>query len=131
MFVDDIDDIPEGAVTVFSAHGVSPQVRDQAAARELKIIDATCPLVTKVHAEARRFAKAGYRIVLVGHEGHEEVEGTTGEAPEAIQTIGTVDEIGDDRGRRRRPGRVPDADDAGRGRGRGRRRCAARPVPRP
>jgi 4-hydroxy-3-methylbut-2-enyl diphosphate reductase len=95
VFVDAIEDIPEGAVTVFSAHGVSPQVRDQAGARELKIIDATCPLVTKVHAEARRFAKAGFRIVLVGHEGHEEVEGTTGEAPEAIQTIGTVDEIGD------------------------------------
>jgi 4-hydroxy-3-methylbut-2-en-1-yl diphosphate reductase len=92
-FVDDIGDIPEGAVTVFSAHGVSPQVRDQAAKRELKIIDATCPLVTKVHAEAKRFAKAGYRIVLVGHEGHEEVEGTTGEAPDAIQTIGTADEI--------------------------------------
>jgi 4-hydroxy-3-methylbut-2-enyl diphosphate reductase len=92
-FVDDIDDIPAGSVTVFSAHGVSPQVRDQAAALDLKIIDATCPLVTKVHAEAKRFAKAGYRIVLVGHEGHEEVEGTTGEAPEAIQTIGTVDEI--------------------------------------
>jgi 4-hydroxy-3-methylbut-2-enyl diphosphate reductase len=94
VFVDQIDDIPEGAVTVFSAHGVSPQVRDQSTARELKVIDATCPLVTKVHAEARRFAKAGFRIVLVGHEGHEEVEGTTGEAPDSIQTIGTVDEIG-------------------------------------
>jgi len=93
VFVDAIDDVPEGAVTVFSAHGVSPQVRDEAAERELKVIDATCPLVTKVHAEARRFAAAGYRIVLVGHEGHEEVEGTTGEAPEAIQTIGTAAEI--------------------------------------
>jgi 4-hydroxy-3-methylbut-2-enyl diphosphate reductase len=93
VFVDQIDDIPEGAVTVFSAHGVSPQVRDQAGARALKIIDATCPLVTKVHAEARRFANSGFRIVLVGHEGHEEVEGTTGEAPDSIQTIGTVDEI--------------------------------------
>jgi 4-hydroxy-3-methylbut-2-en-1-yl diphosphate reductase len=92
-FVDDIDDIPAGSVTVFSAHGVSPQVRDQAAARDLKIIDATCPLVTKVHAEAKRFAKAGYHIVLVGHEGHEEVEGTTGEAPSAIQTIGTIGEL--------------------------------------
>jgi 4-hydroxy-3-methylbut-2-en-1-yl diphosphate reductase len=94
VFVDQIDDIPEGAVTVFSAHGVSPEVREQADARALQIIDATCPLVTKVHAEARRFAKAGFRIVLVGHEGHEEVEGTTGEAPDSIQTIGTVDEIG-------------------------------------
>jgi len=93
VFVDGIDDIPEGAVTVFSAHGVSPQVRGQATARDLKVIDATCPLVTKVHAEARRFAKAGYRIVLVGHEGHEEVEGTTGEAPQAIQLIGTAEEI--------------------------------------
>jgi 4-hydroxy-3-methylbut-2-en-1-yl diphosphate reductase len=90
VFVDDIDDIPEGAVTVFSAHGVSPQVRGQATARDLKVIDATCP---QVHAEARRFAKAGYRIVLVGHEGHEEVEGTTGEAPQAIQLIGTAEEI--------------------------------------
>ncbi|HXY73204.1 MAG TPA: 4-hydroxy-3-methylbut-2-enyl diphosphate reductase, partial [Actinomycetota bacterium] len=93
VFVDEIEDVPEGAVTVFSAHGVSPQVRAEAEGRELKVIDATCPLVTKVHTEARRFAAGGYRIVLVGHEGHEEVEGTTGEAPEAIQLIGSADEI--------------------------------------
>jgi len=93
VFVDAIEDVPEGAVTVFSAHGVSPQVRGEAEARELKVIDATCPLVTKVHTEARRFAAGGYRIVLVGHEGHEEVEGTTGEAPEAVQLIGRADEI--------------------------------------
>ena len=80
---------------MFSAHGVSPQVRAEASDRALRVIDATCPLVTKVHAEARRFAKAGYRIVLVGHEGHEEVEGTTGEAPEAIQLISSVDEVKD------------------------------------
>jgi len=93
VFVDAVEDIPEGAVTVFSAHGVSPQVRAEAGSRALKVIDATCPLVTKVHTEARRFAAGGYRIVLVGHEGHEEVEGTTGEAPEAIQLIGSAEEI--------------------------------------
>ena len=95
VFVDAIEEVPSGAVTVFSAHGVSPQVRAEASDRALRVIDATCPLVTKVHAEARRFAKAGYRIVLVGHEGHEEVEGTTGEAPEAIQLISSVDEVKD------------------------------------
>ena len=93
VFVDAVDEVPEGATVVFSAHGVSPQVRADAAVRGLKVIDATCPLVTKVHTEARRFARAGYRIVLVGHEGHEEVEGTTGEAPEAIQLVGGVDEL--------------------------------------
>jgi 4-hydroxy-3-methylbut-2-en-1-yl diphosphate reductase len=94
IFVDEIDQVPVGAVTVLSAHGSPPSVYEEAGRRELQLIDATCPLVTKVHAEARRFAKAGFRIVLVGHEGHEEVEGTTGEAPDSIQTIGTVDEIG-------------------------------------
>ena len=87
VFVDDTDDVPEGAVVVFSAHGVSPAVHEAAAARSLRTIDATCPLVTKVHNEARRFAAEGYRIVLIGHEGHEEVEGTMGEAPEAITLV--------------------------------------------
>jgi 4-hydroxy-3-methylbut-2-enyl diphosphate reductase len=93
VFVDTIEEVPEGALCVFSAHGVSPQVRREAEHRALKVIDATCPLVTKVHAEARRFAKAGYTIVLVGHDGHEEVEGTTGEAPESIRLIERADDL--------------------------------------
>jgi 4-hydroxy-3-methylbut-2-enyl diphosphate reductase len=93
VFVDQLGEVPSSSRVVFSAHGVSPQVRREAAERNLKVIDATCPLVTKVHTEARRFAKAGYRIVLVGHEGHEEVEGTTGEAPEAITLIEGADQV--------------------------------------
>jgi 4-hydroxy-3-methylbut-2-enyl diphosphate reductase len=88
VFVDEIDDsIPEGATTVFSAHGVSPAVHAQAASRGLSTIDATCPLVTKVHVEAKKFAADGYTIVLIGHGGHEEVEGTMGEAPEHIVLV--------------------------------------------
>lgn len=93
VFVDELDVVPTGATVVFSAHGVSPAVREEARARSLQVIDATCPLVTKVHAEAKRFARAGYSIVLVGHHGHEEVEGTTGEAPEAIRLIERAEEI--------------------------------------
>jgi 4-hydroxy-3-methylbut-2-en-1-yl diphosphate reductase len=87
IFVEGTDDVPEGALVVFSAHGVSPVVHQQAAARNLQVIDATCPLVTKVHKEARRFAAEDYDILLIGHRGHEEVEGTHGEAPESIQLI--------------------------------------------
>ncbi len=87
IFVDENDEVPEGAVVVFSAHGVAPEVYEQAAARQLRTIDATCPLVTKVHHEARRFAKDGYDILLIGHEGHEEVVGTSGEAPEHITLV--------------------------------------------
>jgi 4-hydroxy-3-methylbut-2-enyl diphosphate reductase len=87
VFVEETDEVPEGARVVFSAHGVSPAVHAEAAARNLDTIDATCPLVTKVHREAVRFAKRGYSIVLVGHAGHEEVEGTMGEAPEAITLV--------------------------------------------
>jgi 4-hydroxy-3-methylbut-2-enyl diphosphate reductase len=90
IFVDDTDDVPRGAIVVFSAHGVSPAVREQARERELRTIDATCPLVTKVHQEAKRFAREGYDILLVGHAGHEEVEGTAGEAPEHIQLVETA-----------------------------------------
>jgi 4-hydroxy-3-methylbut-2-en-1-yl diphosphate reductase len=89
VFVEDLDEVPAGATVVFSAHGVSPAVRDQAAQRGLTVVDATCPLVTKVHAEARRFAARGDTIVLVGHAGHEEVEGTAGEAPEVTVVIDT------------------------------------------
>ena len=87
IFVEELDEVPEGETVVFSAHGVSPAVHEQAQARGLKTIDATCPLVTKVHHEARRFDKDGYDILLIGHEGHEEVEGTWGEAPVAIQLV--------------------------------------------
>jgi 4-hydroxy-3-methylbut-2-enyl diphosphate reductase len=92
VFVDETDEVPDGAVLVFSAHGVSPAVREQAAARNLQVIDATCPLVTKVHKEARRFADEGYEILLIGHRGHEEIEGTQGEAPEKITVVNDTDE---------------------------------------
>jgi 4-hydroxy-3-methylbut-2-en-1-yl diphosphate reductase len=90
IFVDSVEDVPEGATLVFSAHGVAPAVREASAARSLTTIDATCPLVTKVHTQARRYADAGYTIVLIGHAGHEEVEGTTGEAPQAIVLVESV-----------------------------------------
>jgi 4-hydroxy-3-methylbut-2-enyl diphosphate reductase len=87
VFVEEAEDVPEGAVVVFSAHGVAPTVHEEAKRRNLTTLDATCPLVTKVHNEARRFANEGYEILLVGHAGHEEVVGTTGEAPEAITLV--------------------------------------------
>ena len=87
IFVDELDEVPHGAITVFSAHGVSPQVHEQAKQRELRTIDATCPLVTKVHHEAKRFAADDYDILLIGHAGHEEVEGTSGEAPANITLV--------------------------------------------
>jgi 4-hydroxy-3-methylbut-2-enyl diphosphate reductase len=87
VFVEETDEVPEGATVVFSAHGVAPSVHEEAAARGQKTIDATCPLVTKVHHEARRFAAEGYQILLIGHEGHEEVVGTSGEAPEHITLV--------------------------------------------
>jgi 4-hydroxy-3-methylbut-2-enyl diphosphate reductase len=94
VFVDELDDsIPEGAVTVFSAHGVSPAVHADAERRSLQTIDATCPLVTKVHREAVKFAAEGYTIVLIGHAGHEEVEGTTGEAPDHIVLVQTEEDV--------------------------------------
>jgi 4-hydroxy-3-methylbut-2-enyl diphosphate reductase len=93
VFVDSELDVPEGGVVVLSAHGVAPEVYRNCTDRGLRAIDATCPLVTKVHTEAKRYAADGYTIVLVGHEGHEEVVGTMGEAPESIQLIGSVEEI--------------------------------------
>ncbi len=87
IFVEELDEVPEGQTVVFSAHGVSPMVHQEAEERHLKTIDATCPLVTKVHHEAKRFAGDDYDILLIGHEGHEEVEGTAGEAPEHIQLV--------------------------------------------
>ena len=87
IFVDETDEIPEGKTVVFSAHGVSPKVHEEAAARNLKTIDATCPLVTKVHHEVRRFATDDAEILLIGHHGHEEVEGTAGEAPDKVRIV--------------------------------------------
>jgi 4-hydroxy-3-methylbut-2-enyl diphosphate reductase len=93
VFVDSELDVPEGAVVVLSAHGVAPEVYANSRQRQLQVMDATCPLVTKVHVEAKRYAADGYTIVLIGHEGHEEVVGTMGEAPDAIRLIGSVGEI--------------------------------------
>jgi 4-hydroxy-3-methylbut-2-en-1-yl diphosphate reductase len=95
VFVDELDAVPDGATVVFSAHGVSPAVRTEADRRELDVIDATCPLVTKVHAEARRFAARGDTVVLVGHAGHEEVEGTMGEAPEKTVLVESPADVAD------------------------------------
>src|SRR4051812_12298205 len=92
VFVEDEHEVPAEGVVVLSAHGVAPEVYRACKERNLRVIDATCPLVTKVHTEAKRFAADGYTIVLVGHEGHEEVVGTMGEAPDAIRLIGSVEE---------------------------------------
>ncbi len=93
IFVDDNDEVPEGSIVVFSAHGVAPTVHETAAARNLQVIDATCPLVTKVHNEAKRFARDDYDILLIGHEGHEEVVGTAGEAPDHVQVVDNPDAV--------------------------------------
>ncbi len=93
MFVDRLEDVPHNSHLLFSAHGVSPEIRDIAESRNLKTIDATCPLVTKVHLEAIRFAKDGYTILLIGHEGHDEVIGTMGEAPDAFVLVESVEDI--------------------------------------
>ena len=92
-FVDEIAEVPEGSILLYSAHGVSPEIRDQSRARNLHTIDATCPLVTKVHLEAVRYAKDGFNIVLIGHEGHDEVIGTMGEAPESITLVESPDDV--------------------------------------
>jgi 4-hydroxy-3-methylbut-2-enyl diphosphate reductase len=93
IFVNELDEVPAGARVIYSAHGVSPAVREAAKLRGLKVVDATCPLVTKVHVEAIKFAKQGYSLVLVGHRDHEEVEGTQGEAPDVTQVVSTVEEV--------------------------------------
>jgi 4-hydroxy-3-methylbut-2-enyl diphosphate reductase len=93
VFVDDLDEVPAGSVLLYSAHGVSPEIRERAARRKLRTIDATCPLVTKVHIEAVRFAAEGYTIVLIGHEGHDEVIGTMGEAPQSIVLVETPEDV--------------------------------------
>ncbi|GAA3462696.1 4-hydroxy-3-methylbut-2-enyl diphosphate reductase [Saccharothrix longispora] len=93
VFVDELDAVPDGATVVFSAHGVSPAVREEAERRALDVVDATCPLVTKVHAEARRYAARGDTVVLIGHAGHEEVEGTLGEAPDRMVLVETIADV--------------------------------------
>ena len=93
IFVNELDEVPEGKRVIYSAHGVSPAVRQRAKERGLKVVDATCPLVTKVHVEAIKFARQGYSLVLVGHRDHEEVEGTQGEAPDVTQVVSTVEEV--------------------------------------
>ncbi len=93
IFVNELDEVPDGATVIFSAHGVSPAVREMARRKNLRVIDATCPLVTKVHLEAIRFAKEGYSIILIGHAGHEEVEGTMGEAPHCTYLVQSVDDV--------------------------------------
>ena len=92
VFVNELDEVPEGSYLLFSAHGISPAIREQSEARRLKTIDATCPLVTKVHREAIRFARDGYTILLIGHAGHDEVTGTMGEAPEAFRLVQTIED---------------------------------------
>ena len=93
VFVESLDEVPEGAPLLYSAHGVSPQIREQARGRSLRAIDATCPLVTKVHLEAVKYAKEGYTIVLIGHEGHDEVIGTMGEAPDRMILVETAEDV--------------------------------------
>ncbi|HWR17260.1 MAG TPA: 4-hydroxy-3-methylbut-2-enyl diphosphate reductase [Terriglobales bacterium] len=93
IFVDEIEEVPAGERVIYSAHGVSPEVREASKARKLRVIDATCPLVTKVHVEAVKFAKEGYSLVLIGHRDHDEVIGTMGEAPEVTQVVGSVEEV--------------------------------------
>ena len=93
VFVDELDEVPDGGLVIFSAHGVSPEVRRRAAGRDLRVIDATCPLVTKVHHEAVRYSREGHTIVLIGHRNHDEVVGTLGEAPDSTVVVGTVREV--------------------------------------
>ena len=93
IFVEDIDDVPAGMRVIYSAHGVSPAVRERSKERKLKVIDATCPLVTKVHVEAVKFARQGYSLVLIGHRDHDEIEGTLGEAPDVTQVVSTAEEV--------------------------------------
>ena len=129
IFVDELDEVPDGATVVFSAHGVSPEVRSMAGPRGLDAIDATCPLVAKVHVEARRFATEGYLVALIGHAGHEEVEGTLGEAPQAMALVETAEDVA--RLEPADPGKVAYLMQTTLSAGRGRRHRgrAARPVP--
>ena len=110
IFVEELDEVPSGARAIFSAHGVSPAVRQQAKERNLEIIDATCPLVTKVHLEAVRFARDGFSIVLIGHKDHDEVIGTLGEVPDRSYLVETVDDVDALEPARSHARPLPDAD---------------------
>ena len=126
VFVESLDEVPEGSPLLYSAHGVSPQIREEARRRRLVAIDATCPLVIKVHLEAIRYAKEGYTIILIGHEGHDEVIGTMGEAPHQMILVETAEDVENLVGAGPRQGRLPDADHAQRQRCQRRHRRAAR-----
>ncbi len=110
IFVEELTEVPEGARVIFSAHGVSPAVREEAKQRNLQVIDATCPLVTKVHLEAVRFARQDYSIILIGHAGHDEVIGTLGEVPESTILVSSVDDVDRLRGQGPRQDRIPHPD---------------------
>ena len=129
IFVDELDEVPDDATVIFSAHGISPAVREEARRRGLRVIDATCPLVTKVHLEAIRYAREGYSIVLIGHEDHDEVIGTLGEAPERIIVVDSVEEVERLAPARSRQGRVPDPDHTVGRRHPRRHRGPAQPLP--
>ena len=129
VFVESLDDVPEGAPLLYSAHGVSPQIREQARRRKLIAIDATCPLVTKVHLEAVKYAKDGYTIVLIGHEGHDEVIGTMGEAPDKMVLVETAAGCREPQAPRSDQGRLSHPDDAERRRREHRDRRAPEEVP--
>ena len=130
IFVDDLAEVPEGSNLLFSAHGISPEIRNQAKARKLFAIDATCPLVTKVHLEAVRYAREGRTIVLIGHEGHDEVIGTMGEAPEAIVLVETPEDVDRLEFKDPEPTGIPDPNDPQRRRCEPRDRPSQRAVPR-
>ena len=129
VFVDSIDEIPHGGNVLYSAHGVAPAIRAASAQRNLNAIDATCPLVTKVHLEAVRFAREGYVIFLIGHEGHDEVLGTLGEAPANIRLVQSRSRGGRTRAAGRSQDGLLDADDAQRGRRRDHHPGAAAAFP--
>ena len=131
VFVDELDEVPEGATVVFSAHGVAPAVRQEAARRELDVVDATCPLVGKVHHEANRFAELGNTIVFIGHAGHEETEGTLGEAPDHMVLVENESEVDSTACAGSGQGELSDADHARGRRGRGCRDGTAQEVPQP
>ena len=130
IFVDSVDEVPEGERVIYSAHGVSPEVRRASEERKLRVIDATCPLVTKVHVEAVKFAKEGYSLVLIGHRDHDEVIGTLGEAPTVTQVVGSPAQVESLAGSRSQPRGLPDADYAESGRDQGHHRRPQKEVSR-
>ena len=127
-FVNSLDEVPIGGILLFSAHGVSPEIRSIARERKLQTVDATCPLVTKVHLEAIRYANQGFNILLIGHEGHDEVIGTMGEAPESITLVETPEDVDRLPFTEHRQTGLSDSDNAQRGRSDGRHQCTPQPL---